>query len=121
VEACDNAQVKITAKCATAQVEAWRRRQRGQPDVAQADNSRPQFTKELFVDYITEWIPLRVIENPQLRNIFLLLHSELHEKDIPGRTTIRTRVGENAVGSISFTMDMWTDPFLLPLSCIKMV
>ncbi|EKM48478.1 uncharacterized protein PHACADRAFT_108878, partial [Phanerochaete carnosa HHB-10118-sp] len=88
VEACDKAQVKITAKCATAQVEAWRRCQHGQPDVAQADNSRPQFTKELFVDHITEWIPLRAIENLQLRNIFLLLHSELHEKDIPGRTTI---------------------------------
>ena len=35
-----------------------------------------------------------MVENPQLRKIFLLLRSELQKKDIPGRTTIRNRIIE---------------------------
>ena len=35
---------------------------------------------------------LNVIENPLLRNIFLLLRQELKDEDIPGRTKVRERV-----------------------------
>jgi hypothetical protein len=32
------------------------------------------------------------VESPRLRKIFLLLHKELQESDIPSRTTICTRI-----------------------------
>jgi hypothetical protein len=32
------------------------------------------------------------VESPRLRKIFLLLRKELQESDIPGRSTIRTRI-----------------------------
>ncbi|EKM49379.1 uncharacterized protein PHACADRAFT_201634 [Phanerochaete carnosa HHB-10118-sp] len=138
VTACDKAGIRITAKSATAYVEAWRCRQhREAGSNVQHDDGRPQFSKELFVDYIVEWIvtddqSLSVVDNPRLRNIFLLLHSELHDKDIPHRTTIQAQVGEvfeeyldelsqdmqNAAGKISFTMDMWTDPHLFPYMAV---
>jgi len=37
---------------------------------------------------------LNIIESPRLRAIFFMLHAELQESDIPGRTTIRNRIEE---------------------------
>jgi hypothetical protein len=37
---------------------------------------------------------INVIENKQLRAIFLMLRSELRDQDIPHRTTIRKRIIE---------------------------
>ncbi|KAF9555989.1 hypothetical protein CPC08DRAFT_604475, partial [Agrocybe pediades] len=57
----------------------------------------------------------------------------LKDKDIPHRTTIRTRImerldeylnelkkeiSETALGKVSFTMDLWTDPNLVPYMAV---
>ena len=54
MSACDKAGVKITAKEATARVEAWRRRQTG-GSVEESERPR-NFSREAFVDAIVEWI-----------------------------------------------------------------
>lgn len=35
-----------------------------------------------------------MIENPQLRALFMMLREELHDEDIPHRTTVRNRILE---------------------------
>jgi len=35
---------------------------------------------------------INIVESPRLRKIFLLLHKELQESDIPSHTTIRTHI-----------------------------
>ncbi|KAJ7704901.1 hypothetical protein B0H17DRAFT_1175431 [Mycena rosella] len=60
---------------------------------------RTEFSQEAFVDTIIEFIvgddqSINVVENKQLRAIFLMLRSELRDQDIPHRTTIRKRIIE---------------------------
>ena len=45
-----------------------------------------------FIIKIIRIQPLNVIESSRLKKIFLLLHQELKESDIPGRTTMRNKV-----------------------------
>ena len=45
-----------------------------------------------FIIKIIRIQPLNVIESSRLKKIFLLLRQELKESDIPGRTTMRTKV-----------------------------
>lgn len=48
-----------------------------------------------FSSYNISCAPLQsinVIENPQLRAIFMMLREELRDEDIPHRTTIRNRI-----------------------------
>jgi hypothetical protein len=35
---------------------------------------------------------INIVESPRLKKIFLLLRKELKESDIPGRSTMRTRI-----------------------------
>ena len=35
---------------------------------------------------------INIVESPRLRKIFLLLRKELQESDIPGHSTMRTRI-----------------------------
>ena len=35
---------------------------------------------------------INIVESPRLRKIFLLLHKELKESDIPSHSTMRTRI-----------------------------
>ncbi|TFK17888.1 hypothetical protein FA15DRAFT_604255, partial [Coprinopsis marcescibilis] len=57
------------------------------------------FSKEAFINSIVSWVvaddqSLNVIESQYLREIFLMLRSELKDKDIPHRSQIRDRVIE---------------------------
>ncbi len=90
---------------------------------------------------------LNIVESPRLRRIFKMLRADLKDTDIPGHTTIRSRVTElldkhlekletemkvlihllclrsfirfqKSVGKISFTMDMWSDPILTPFMAV---
>lgn len=56
VESCDKMGITITAKSAIAQVEAWRRRQQGEAEAMPTETRHSQFSRELFVDYLVEWI-----------------------------------------------------------------
>ncbi|KAF7333764.1 HAT family dimerization domain-containing protein [Mycena venus] len=102
-------------------------------DDSEAEAARVPFSNEAFIDAIVEFMvaddqSISVIENKQLRKIFLMLRSELKDYDIPHRTKIRERVMEvweehlktletemgNAIGKISATMDLWTDLQKIP-------
>ncbi|KAK7021530.1 hypothetical protein R3P38DRAFT_2780753 [Favolaschia claudopus] len=93
-------QTKVVAK-SLPHVEAYRGKQNRSNSGSTADSAKkqPPFSNEAFVDAIVEWIvsddqSINVIENEKLRNIFLMLRSELKDSDIPHRTKIRKRVME---------------------------
>ncbi|KAF7358762.1 HAT family dimerization domain-containing protein [Mycena sanguinolenta] len=102
VEGCDRMKIPITAKEAAPHVEQYRIRKNqktSSTSTQEPGRQRTQFSQEAFVDAIVEWIvsddqSLNVVENQQLRNIFLMLRSELKDSDIPHRTKIRQRVME---------------------------
>lgn len=57
VPACDAAGIAIKAKGVSTRVHAWRKAQGQAPaDSVQHDAQRPEFDREVFIDYITEWI-----------------------------------------------------------------
>ncbi|KAJ7155918.1 hypothetical protein C8R43DRAFT_884280, partial [Mycena crocata] len=100
IAACDQLKIPITAKEALPTVEDYRRRQSQQsPGSSSSGNRKAQrpFSHEAFVDALVEFIvgddqSINVIENEQLRAIFLMLRAELKDSDIPHRTTIRNRI-----------------------------
>ncbi|KAK7014542.1 ribonuclease H-like domain-containing protein, partial [Favolaschia claudopus] len=102
VEGCDRLKIPITAKDATPHVNGYRERKNQATNggsTSASDKKRTPFTQDGFVDAIVEWIvsddqSINVIENEQLRNIFLMLRAELNDSDIPHRTKIRKRVIE---------------------------
>ncbi|KAJ7185958.1 hypothetical protein C8R46DRAFT_881956, partial [Mycena filopes] len=102
VASCDKLKIEITSVEARAAVDEYCQRQ-GQPTLGSGTSTnskgRPTFTHEAFVDTIVEFIvgddqAINVVENEQLRAIFLLLREELKDSDIPHRTTIRKRILE---------------------------
>ncbi|KAF7334741.1 HAT family dimerization domain-containing protein [Mycena sanguinolenta] len=140
VEGCDQLKIPITAKEAAPHVEQYRIRKNqktGSTSTQEPGKKRTKFSQEAFVDAIVEWIvsddqSINVAENQQLRNIFLMLRSELKDSDIPHRTKIRQRVMEiwdehldklesemaAAIGKISTTMDLWTDQKKRPFMAV---
>ncbi|KAJ6571335.1 hypothetical protein B0H19DRAFT_1346609, partial [Mycena capillaripes] len=107
VEGCDQLKIPITAKDALPFVDAYRVRKHQKsgttPNSDPAGKKRTAFLQEAFVDALVEFIvgddqSLNVVENEQLRAIFLMLRSELKDSDIPHRTKIRKRI-----------IEMWDD------------
>ncbi|KAJ6545312.1 hypothetical protein B0H19DRAFT_896983, partial [Mycena capillaripes] len=104
VEGCDQLKIPIKAKEAAPYVNDYhvRKHQKtGATSNSEPGKKRTQFSQEAFVDAIVEWIvgddqpeSINVIENEQLRAIFLMLRSELKDSDIPHRTKIRKRIIE---------------------------
>ncbi|KAK7030041.1 hypothetical protein R3P38DRAFT_2775478 [Favolaschia claudopus] len=102
VEGCDRLKIPITAQDALLRVNEYRARKNQATSggsTSASDKKRTPFTQDAFVDAIVEWIvsddqSINVVENEQLRNIFLMLRSELNDSDIPHRTKIRKRVIE---------------------------
>ncbi|KAF8880086.1 hypothetical protein CPB84DRAFT_1851924 [Gymnopilus junonius] len=91
------------------------------------------FSKEAFLDALinfvaSEDVSINIIGSPKLRALFLMLHENLRDADIPHRTALREHIMktwedyiaslqvdlENALGKISFTVDAWSDPNLAP-------
>ncbi|KAF8868234.1 hypothetical protein CPB84DRAFT_1697018, partial [Gymnopilus junonius] len=103
VEACDRFKIAITAAAAQQRIAEYRKG-KGQPTAQSTSASDrptdiPNFSRETFVDAITEFIiaddqSLNVIESPHLRRIFMLLKSDLKDSDIPHRTMIHNHVKE---------------------------
>lgn len=119
VDSCDKLKIPITAKGAEETASRYRQ-QRDQmtPSASHPQEARPEFSHEAFVNAIIEWIvgddqvcispthanviscidfitvmqSINVIENPQLRAIFLLLRESLTEADIPSRATLRKHI-----------------------------
>ncbi|KAJ7836917.1 hypothetical protein B0H14DRAFT_3141636 [Mycena olivaceomarginata] len=102
VEGCDQLKIPIKAKEAARFVDAYRVRKHQK--TGNTSNSEPGrredlFRRRRFVDAIVEFIvgddqSINVVENEQLRAIFLMLRAELKDSDIPHRTKIRKRVIE---------------------------
>ncbi|KAJ7708536.1 hypothetical protein B0H14DRAFT_2415342, partial [Mycena olivaceomarginata] len=101
VEGCDQLKIPIKAKEAAKFVDAYRVRKHQK--TGNTSNSEPgkrkPFSQEAFIDAIVEFIvgddqSINVVENEQLRAIFLMLRAELKNSDIPHRTKIRKRVIE---------------------------
>ncbi|KAK6969568.1 hypothetical protein R3P38DRAFT_2814139 [Favolaschia claudopus] len=121
-------QTKVVAKCyvchkALPHVEAYRGKQNGSNSGSTADSAKkqPPFSNEAFVDAIVEWIvsddqSINVIENEKLRNIFLMLRSELKDSDIPHRTKIRKRVMEIWDDHLDHLQDEMAVSFLVSLT-----
>ncbi|KAJ7030540.1 hypothetical protein C8F04DRAFT_961485, partial [Mycena alexandri] len=102
VEGCDKLKIPINAKEASKHVDAYRSR-KGQKTGASSNSEpgqkRTEFSQEAFVDALVEFIvgddqSINVVENQQLRAIFLMLRAELKDSDIPHRTKIRKRIIE---------------------------
>ncbi|KAJ7148503.1 hypothetical protein C8R43DRAFT_889005 [Mycena crocata] len=102
VEGCDQLKLTIKAEKAKKYVAEYRARKqqktRTTPDT-NSEKPRKEFSQDAFVDALVEFIvsddqSLNVVENEQLRAIFLLLRAELHDSDIPHRTKIRSRIIE---------------------------
>ncbi|KAJ7730099.1 hypothetical protein DFH07DRAFT_756418, partial [Mycena maculata] len=102
VAGCDQLKISIKAKEAKQYLDDyWARKQQTTAGASEPEPPEPrtQFSQEAFVDAIVEFIvgddqSINVIENKQLRAIFLMLWAELRDKDIPHRTTIRKRIIE---------------------------
>ncbi|KAJ7474133.1 hypothetical protein FB451DRAFT_997660, partial [Mycena latifolia] len=102
VEGCDRLKYQIKAKEALPYVNEYRVRKQGKTGTApnpEPDKNRQEFSQEAFVDALVEFIvgddqSLNVVENAQLRAIFLMLRAELKDSDIPHRTKIRKRIME---------------------------
>ncbi|EDR09754.1 uncharacterized protein LACBIDRAFT_325522 [Laccaria bicolor S238N-H82] len=97
VEGCDQLEVPITAAAVKYQVTQHRLQQgsqQGQQTHPDSNTPQPQaFSQEAFFDALVEWIvaddqSLNVIDNPQLRQIFLMLREDLRDSDIPHGSTI---------------------------------
>ncbi|KAJ7898286.1 hypothetical protein B0H14DRAFT_2332277, partial [Mycena olivaceomarginata] len=119
VEGCDQLKIPINAKEAARFVDAYRvhkHQKTGNTSNSEPGKERRPFSQEAFVDAIVESIvgdnqvgflgllsshqckiysqSINVVENEQLRAIFLMLRAELKDSDIPHRTKIRKRVIE---------------------------
>ncbi|KAJ6495971.1 hypothetical protein C8R45DRAFT_926503 [Mycena sanguinolenta] len=102
VAGCDQLKIAIKAKEAKPFADDYRARR--EHTTASTSDPKPQekrteFSQEAFVDTIVEFIvgddqSINVIENKQLRAIFLMLRSELRDQDIPHRTTVHKRIIE---------------------------
>ncbi|KAF7326526.1 HAT family dimerization domain-containing protein [Mycena venus] len=132
VEGCDQLKISIKAKEAKKHVEAYRahkhQKTAGEKSNPEQGKQRTPFSQEAFVDALVDFI----VENEQLRAIFLMLRAELKDSDIPHRTKIRKRIIEiwdehlntlqremaAAIGMISTTMDMWTDKQKKPFMAV---
>jgi len=109
VKACDDEKIQIRGVDAIRAVRQFR----NLPEPTNLEAGRQQFSKAAFEDALAEFIvgddqvckklaenskthvlyqALNVIESPRLRKIFLMLKKDLTEKDIPGRSTMRTRI-----------------------------
>ncbi|KAJ7278309.1 hypothetical protein C8J57DRAFT_1465460 [Mycena rebaudengoi] len=90
----------FAAKEAQPAVDDYWRRQGQQPSgsgTSQQKKGQRSFLHEAFVNALVEFIvgdhqSINVIENENLREIFLMLREDLKDSDIPHRTTIRTRI-----------------------------
>ncbi|KAK6996199.1 hypothetical protein R3P38DRAFT_2477759, partial [Favolaschia claudopus] len=101
VAGCDRLKIPITAEEAQPFLADYRRRhgQSASETGSSKTKDRKPFSHEGFVNAIVEFIvgddqSINVIENQQLRAIFLMLREELKDADIPHRTTIRKRILE---------------------------
>ncbi|KAF5335251.1 hypothetical protein D9758_017382 [Tetrapyrgos nigripes] len=134
VDLCDQEGVDITAQEAQAAAAEYRAGAGASPS---EHVPRLAFSAEAFVDAICAFIAadsqsINIIENPQLRAIFMMLRSGLRDSDIPHRDKIWSRIMQlwedqlvhlkedllAALGRISTTMDLWTDPNLVPYMCV---
>ncbi|KAF8222996.1 hypothetical protein L208DRAFT_1319304, partial [Tricholoma matsutake] len=93
VTGCDDLKIKITAQAALPAVHKFH----AEPEPTSLEVERQEYTKEAFVEAILEFIvgddqSINIVELPRLRKIFLLLRKELQESDIPGCSTMRTRI-----------------------------
>ncbi|KAJ2921370.1 hypothetical protein H1R20_g15725, partial [Candolleomyces eurysporus] len=137
VAECDQRGLKIIAKEAQQYVAAyWARK--GQATVEEAPESAvPEFTHDTFIEVLADFIiaddqSINVVESVFFRRLLLLLRKELRDEDIPHRTFVRNHIckrwdiymdelrGElkNAVGKISLTTDLWSDPNLRPFMAV---
>ncbi|KAJ7701898.1 hypothetical protein B0H17DRAFT_924065 [Mycena rosella] len=102
VEGCDKLKYTIKAREAKQYVDEYRARKGGKTGTApnpELDKNQQEFSQEAFVDALVEFIvgddqSINVVENAQLRAIFLMLRAELKDSDIPHRTKIRNRIME---------------------------
>ncbi|KAI5894826.1 uncharacterized protein SCHCODRAFT_02497231 [Schizophyllum commune H4-8] len=99
IAACNRRGIAITADVAQPTVRAYRAEQGQPPPPSAANSPHLPFSKSTFVDAICAWIAgndqsINVIDNPLLRNIFLLLRKELQDADIPRRARVRDRIME---------------------------
>jgi hypothetical protein len=46
------------------------------------------------MSFLTLFQPISIVNSPRLRTILLMLRSDLNESDIPGRTTMHSRIKE---------------------------
>ncbi|KAJ7833431.1 hypothetical protein B0H14DRAFT_3142591, partial [Mycena olivaceomarginata] len=140
VEGCDQLKIPIKAKEAARFVDTYHMRKHqktGNTSNSEPGKERRPFSQEAFVDAIVEFIvgddqSINVVENEQLRAIFLMLRAELKDSDIPHPIKIRKRVIEiwdehlntlqeemaGAIGMISTTMDLWSDRQKTPFMAI---
>ncbi|KAJ3570662.1 hypothetical protein NP233_g4249 [Leucocoprinus birnbaumii] len=132
--ACDKLQVKVTAKFAQRAFAAWSAQALGvelEPEGMLAETAHFPFLPENFVNALVDWI-VSDDQNPKLQAIFMMLREDLQNHDIPHRTKLRERIHElwkenfdslltsmkNALGKISFTTDIWTDPIMNPFLAV---
>ncbi|KAJ3518939.1 hypothetical protein NMY22_g13434 [Coprinellus aureogranulatus] len=145
VDACDEAKpsITITGTAAAEKADSYREKRDGFAGAGRtkAPKGAPQqraFSQEAFIDALISWIvsddqSLNVVENKYFRELCLLLREQLKDSDIPGRTDIRDRVIKAweehiktlqtdvetyALGKVSATMDMWSDPNLTPYMAV---
>ncbi|KAF8180256.1 hypothetical protein K438DRAFT_1976772 [Mycena galopus ATCC 62051] len=91
VEGCDKLKIPIEAKEAARFVDAYRvhkHQKSSSTSDSKPGKKRTPFYKDAFVDAIVEFIvgddqSINVVENEQLRAIFLMLRVELKDSDIP--------------------------------------
>ncbi|PPQ97649.1 hypothetical protein CVT26_002438 [Gymnopilus dilepis] len=121
IAACDKLGIDITTKAAQ----------------SDAEDLRQKFSQEAFldalVDFVTsEGVSINIVESPKLRALFLMLREDLKNTDIPHRTSVREHIMATwekhletlqaemgaALGKISFTADVWSDPNLVPYMAV---
>ncbi|KAJ3572595.1 hypothetical protein NP233_g2975 [Leucocoprinus birnbaumii] len=120
--ACDQLQIKITAKLARDAFITWTARAQGViPELqdTSAENTCIPFLPENFANALVDWIvsddqSINVIENLKLRTLFLMLLHALWEENLDSLSMSM----KNALGKISFTTDIWTDPIMSPFLAI---
>ncbi|KAJ7019122.1 hypothetical protein C8F04DRAFT_921005, partial [Mycena alexandri] len=101
VDGCDQLKIPIKSNEATKYVTQYRARKNQKTGTAPTPQGgkRSAFSQEAFVNAIVDFVvgddqSINVIENEQLRAIFLMLRSKLKDSDIPHRTKLRKRIIE---------------------------
>ncbi|KAF8230366.1 hypothetical protein L208DRAFT_1019944, partial [Tricholoma matsutake] len=93
VTGCDDLKGKITAQSALPAIHKFC----AEPEPTSLEMEHKEYTKEAFVEAILGFNvgddqSNNIVELPRLRKIFLLLHKELQESDIPDHSTMCTHI-----------------------------